>query len=206
MKRCTKCRELKSIDSFYKNGSRYRPDCKDCKKSLVQTYRTSNPDTVQNAKKESYRKNKEKISRLRKIKYLSNKVEINQKRREKYSNNPEDHKKESIRYYYNNREKCLKRQKKLSKRHYVNNKSLYNAKAAKRRAQKINATPRWANTDKIKLLYEKAKWLESVTGLQYEVDHIIPLQNDKVCGLHVWENLQILETELNKSKGNKYKD
>ena len=54
------------------------------------------------------------------------------------------------------------------------------------------------------MLYEKAKWLEGLTGLKYDVDHIIPLQNKNVCGLHVWENLQILEKGINCMKSNKF--
>ena len=76
-------------------------------------------------------------------------------------------------------------------------------RANKRRAMKYNATPSWSQDDKIAVLYEKAKWLESLTGLKYHVDHIIPLQGKNVCGLHVWENLQILEMKLNISKSNK---
>jgi len=74
----------------------------------------------------------------------------------------------------------------------------------KRKAFKINATPNWSEGDKIKIVYEKAKWLESLTGLKYHVDHIIPLNNKNVCGLHVWNNLQILEDKLNMSKNNKF--
>ena len=36
------------------------------------------------------------------------------------------------------------------------------------------------------------------------VDHIIPLISDNVCGLHCWDNLQILEEHLNYKKQNKY--
>lgn len=77
-------------------------------------------------------------------------------------------------------------------------------RANKRRAMKCNATPSWSQEDKIKVLYEKAKWLESLTGKKYHVDHIIPLQGKNVCGLHVWENLQILEMKLNIRKSNKF--
>ena len=81
--------------------------------------------------------------------------------------------------------------------------SEYSRGYVKNNKQKISATPKWSEKDRITVLYEKAKWLESLTGLKYHVDHIIPLRGKNVSGLHVWENLQILEASINMSKGNK---
>lgn len=39
-----------------------------------------------------------------------------------------------------------------------------------------------------------------------EVDHIIPIQNKSICGLHVPWNLQMLTRQANAQKNNKYFD
>lgn len=74
--------------------------------------------------------------------------------------------------------------------------SEYNARNALRRAQKLQATPTWADLAKIKKIYE-----ECPDGCH--VDHIYPLISDWVCGLHVETNLQHLSAEENMRKGNR---
>jgi 5-methylcytosine-specific restriction endonuclease McrA len=53
-------------------------------------------------------------------------------------------------------------------------------------------------------IYRQAKKLTQKTGILHEVDHIIPLQNHLVCGLHVENNLQILTREQNRKKFNHF--
>jgi hypothetical protein len=72
------------------------------------------------------------------------------------------------------------------------------AKTAKRRAITFNATPSWADLEEIKNVYLEARYF----GMH--VDHIIPLNHPLVCGLHVWDNLQLLNPIDNIRKGNKY--
>ncbi len=81
-----------------------------------------------------------------------------------------------------------------------------NARIANRRAAKIRATPAWANQQKIAEIYAEARRLTKATGIRHEVDHIYPLQSDKVCGLHWEANLQIITEFENIQKLNRMPD
>jgi hypothetical protein len=71
------------------------------------------------------------------------------------------------------------------------------AYVAKRRASKANATPIWSDLKLIDEFYKKCP-----KGM--EVDHIIPINSDKVCGLHIVGNLQYLSKKENAHKNNQF--
>ncbi len=74
-----------------------------------------------------------------------------------------------------------------------------------RYANQIKATPKWADMQKIADKYEFAAQLKYLTlGIEYHVDHIIPLNNPIVCGLHVENNIQVLRKDLNLKKRNTF--
>lgn len=86
------------------------------------------------------------------------------------------------------------------------NRGKVNHTAAKRRAVKALATPAWlteADWAAIAALYEQAAQLTATTGIEHEVDHIIPLQGETVCGFHCPENLRIVTRNENRRKHNK---
>lgn len=106
----------------------------------------------------------------------------------------------STEYRENNPEK----RKLICKTWKENNRHKHTATEAKRRAIKKCAIPPWADLNKIKEIYKLAKELEKQDGIKRHVDHIIPLQNNLVCGLHIETNLQILTESENCKKSNKF--
>ena len=102
-------------------------------------------------------------------------------------------------YYESNKEMILARDSAYRKK----TRDQHRARQAKRRAARGNATPPWADVEAIKKIYISAHALEQQDGLQRHVDHVIPLKNKMVCGLHVVANLRIVLATNNLRKSNK---
>ena len=153
-----------------------------------------------------YAENKEKVRKAARKWQAENKERIRERSRKWHAQaeNKEKHSERSRKYYTENKEKIREVQ-----RHWIKaNPSKINEYSANRRATKLNATPAWL-TDKQKektaKIYAKAAAMEKRTGVKHHVDHIVPLQGENVCGLHVPWNLQVLTATQNRSKGNRIK-
>jgi 5-methylcytosine-specific restriction endonuclease McrA len=70
---------------------------------------------------------------------------------------------------------------------------------AKRRAAKLCRVPPWQTESERKSI---ADFYQNCP-VGYEVDHVVPLQDREVSGLHILNNLQYLTVAQNRSKGNK---
>jgi len=121
------------------------------------------------------------------------------------------------RYYQKNREAVIARaaarpavQKQAYRNvHKKNNPELYKALVSVRKRRHRAATPPWITKDQklqIRQMYLEAQRLTKLTGERYVVDHIVPLINEAVCGLHVPWNLRIMTQEENLRKSNKLLD
>lgn len=91
----------------------------------------------------------------------------------------------------------------IQQKHYRKNKEYYFERNIRNKKKYKKAQPIWANICEIRKIYATMRELNVKAGKNlYQVDHIIPLISNIVCGLHVENNLQILTSKENKIKSN----
>lgn len=77
-----------------------------------------------------------------------------------------------------------------------------------RRAPYIRAVvlsaPPWVSMAQLRQLQLRARQLTLATGEQWVLDHIVPLNHPRVCGLTVPWNLRIIKGGPNSRKGNHF--
>jgi len=105
----------------------------------------------------------------------------------------------NLRYTANNPDA----RKESSNKYRLNNRDYYAARRAQRRAAQLERTPPWVPSSSMDGMYALARKITELTGVQMEVDHIVPLQGESISGLHVPWNLQLLTQTANRKKGNR---
>jgi len=199
MKKCPKCKKIKELSEFskdkaQKNGLVSR--CKMCK-SIYRAEYNRRPE-VKIHQAEYAKTPKAKASRAENAK--------TPKRKASQAEYAKTTKRKASMAEYNK----IPEAKAYRAEYKKNNPGIVNAINAKRRAAKLQRTPKWLTKEQkieIKEFYIVAancSWL-SEGGLN--VDHIVPLQGENVSGLHVPWNLQVIPARGlngNFSKGNKF--
>lgn len=128
---------------------------------------------------------------------------VRESKRRARVNNPEKERARVSRYKQRHPERRRAICAAYNARFRTEHRDVVNARNNMRRAMKRNAVPKWANKDHIDGIYELCAMLRNL-GLDFDIDHIVPLKSDVVCGLHVENNLQILASLENQRKGNRY--
>lgn len=90
---------------------------------------------------------------------------------------------------------------------YLKKREKAKSKKEKRRIAERLATPAWLSPEQkceIESIYDHMRDCRRVTGEPYEVNHVVPIRGESVCGLHVPWNLEVLPRYVNYYLGNTF--
>jgi hypothetical protein len=189
---CSKCLVQKRGSEFVKDPQRKTgrsSHCKECKREHGRKAYANIPKEYQRERVAAWREsNPERTRELDKASHERNKDRRNAYSREYRANN-------------------LERMRMLSREWSRNNPEVMRATNNARRAAKAQAIPKWAN-DEFDLLivsecFDLAVRRTKATGVEWHVDHIVPLRSEKVCGLHCAANVRVITATENHGKGNR---
>jgi hypothetical protein len=176
MKHCPKCNQEKPFEAFYASSTHKSGYASWCKECEAQ-------------------RSKDKFQR-RKEQHLAKAKEWRQA-------NPEVNKAAIQAWREINQERMASTYRDWASR----NTDKVNAKWMKREASKKHRTPVWLTDDElwmIEQVYDIAAKRTKMLGIDFHVDHIVPLQGKTVSGLHVPWNLQVLPAKQNRQKSNHF--
>ena len=194
-KQCRKCNESKLIDEFDKN----RLVCKKCIAMYFAEKYRANPIPAKRRAAKWIVDNRARYLLSRRRYREANRQAISARKLARYHKNPELQKKRSAKWRAKNKEHIAIVNAAWDKEH----REWLAAKQSATRSRKLNATPKWANADKILDFYIQARKLTEEQGTKFSVDHIVPLKSKLVCGFHVEHNLQVIPFSQNSAKGNR---
>lgn len=159
--------------------------CIECHNEYTKRWNKENPKNRAKTSKKHRLKNKKKYLEYGKKWRNQNRDKVREQGRLQYENNKESRRASRARWGKANR-------------------AYLSAREMARYARKRSATPKWANIEAMTAFYEQAQLFTNLTGIKYQVDHVIPLQSPYVCGLHCEDNLAVITADENVKKGNRW--
>lgn len=175
MKNCSKCNQEKPFEAFYASSRHKSGYAAWCKECESARCKIKNE--------------KNRDGRLAKAK--------------EWRDNNKDRQIAAIKLW---RERNPGRHEQLIKDWASRNPDKVNAKWMKRDAAKKHRTPSWLTDDDLWMMeqvYDIASLRTKMLGIDFHVDHIVPLQGKTVSGLHVPWNLQVIPARENQIKSNR---
>lgn len=214
MKTCSGCRVQKALDQFgprpQRGPSARRSRCKDCGNAARKMSRAAEtPDDKARALALAIqwkRDNRERNLAKKRAWEAANPDRVRvyslRSQRKYYWKNPAL----SIQRTLACRAKNLEAHKAYNARYVKENAATCRARYKAYMARKQRAMPAWADDFLIQQFYdcctERNKLLTG--GVKWHVDHMVPLNSPRVCGLHVQDNLAVIPQRVNLSKANRF--
>lgn len=177
---CKACHNAKSVEITARDPAKHTAASLKC--------HIANPESVKRASAK-YRVANGKVMNARTLAW-----------RAKY---PERQKAASAAWYTSHPDKA----KELRAKFHAANPGYATAAFRRRELAKEQRTPKWVDSEHAWLMqeaYALSVLRTQLTGMQWHVDHKIPLRGKKVSGLHVIDNLQVIPAKVNLSKGRQY--
>jgi len=181
---CNKDRYEQNKEEIKQRVRNWSRDNKDRKRATDKAYRENNKQKVRKGWKDWADRNRASMNEARKAWRESNKERLALYWKNYHAEKPHIRRMSSLKYYYNNKDKVSAQNRLHQKQVKV-------------------ATPAWYNSFSVRVKYKERDTMSKVTGIVHHVDHIIPLQGENVCGLHVHNNLRVIPARDNLRKSNK---
>lgn len=170
---------------------------------------------AERAKRVKYRQdNRDKLSAMGKANYAGNREVVLARaaiyravNREAIKDSKVRNKPQADLYAAKYREDNAEVLKVRSREWHAENPEVRVAANARRRAVKKSLTPVWdveLTNFVAKEAAKLAKDREALTGFEWHVDHVVPLQGRHVSGFHVWNNLAVIPAAVNRRKSNSF--
>jgi hypothetical protein len=212
---CVKCETKKDATEFNKNScatTGYSTACKQCCSVLKKSKYSANKQKYSELGKAYYRKNQDRLKQyqvqykkenrekvIERVRAYGRRVRQTAEWKEKYS---DKRRKQAKNWRNNNQDRVKDYNKKYKKDNPDLCKAIANRRTAGKRSSSIRLSPE--QNKKFLEIYKEVRALNKFKPRSHNVDHIVPLKHDSICGLHVPWNVQILTQEENSSKTNKW--
>lgn len=203
---CISCLQTKPFGEFglqVKSTGQRKTKCKICCAIYMKQYRSANNAEISSYNAKYSAENRAKLSANKKAWKALNKSHVKQYDTEYLNKNKEAINRRRRERYPERAAIVLK----ATKVWRAKNLDKWNEKTARYRANKRN---RYKPFDRelLKLVESEAFHLSilrrAATNLDWQVDHIVPLQSELVSGLHNEFNLQVITRVANRIKSNKF--
>ena len=194
--RCKECARADALKGFYAKhehnlevNAKYRAENREAINKRTSEYKKAHPEDNRRNARADYHRNAEARKAAAKAWCQANPEKVAAGMRRKKDKKPERYK---------------EIQRGANKRFRDKHPEKVAEREQKRRASKRQAMPVWANRTEILSIFKMARAIRDASGLKYHVDHVVPLQHELVCGLHVTANLRIVCASDNLQKHNKF--